>query len=291
MERLLLRLENLRTPTGFLIGVTRNTATSDYHAMQLQFTRRLSKGLQALASYTWSHSIDTASNDSTVNIPVGNLDPRTNRGPSDFDVRHSFNAAVTYNIPVPDTGVLGIAILRNWAVDTIFTARSATPVNVFYSRNIGFGSFSFRPDLVPGIPLYVNDPTVPGGKRFNNAPVSVPGNPLPQIGPFLRPVEARQGTLGRNALRGFPVHQVDLALRRRFDLNERINLQFRAEFFNIFNHPNFGDPVNSLTSPLFGRSIQMLGRSLGSGGGNGGFNPLYQIGGSRSIQLALKLNF
>jgi len=70
-----------------------------------------------------------------------------------------------------------------------------------------------------------------------------------------------------------------------------VGLRFRAEFFNIFNHPNFGNPNNSLTSPLFGHSTQTLASSLGSGGANGGFNPLYQIGGPRSIQLALKLQF
>jgi len=70
-----------------------------------------------------------------------------------------------------------------------------------------------------------------------------------------------------------------------------VGLRFRAEFFNIFNHPNFGNPNNTLNSPLFGRSTQTLASSLGSGGANIGFNPLYQIGGARSIQLALKLQF
>jgi hypothetical protein len=64
-----------------------------------------------------------------------------------------------------------------------------------------------------------------------------------------------------------------------------VGLRFRAEFLNIFNHPNFGSPNNTLTEPLFGHSTQMLARFLGSGGANGGFNPLYQIGGPRSIQL------
>jgi len=70
-----------------------------------------------------------------------------------------------------------------------------------------------------------------------------------------------------------------------------MGLRFRSEFFNIFNHPNFGNPNNSLTSPLFGHSTQTLASFLGSGGANGGFNPLYQTGGPRSIQLALKLQF
>ncbi len=80
-------------------------------------------------------------------------------------------------------------------------------------------------------------------------------------------------------------------MQRIFRVTERAGLRFRAEFFNILNHPNFGNPTNSLPSPLFGRSTQTLANSLGSGGANGGFNPLYQIGGPRSIQLALKLQF
>jgi len=93
--------------------------------------------------------------------------------------------------------------------------------------------------------------------------------------------------LGRNALRGFGATQLDLTLRRQFRFTERLSLQARADFFNILNHPNFGNPGNNLTNPLFGQSTQTLASSLGSGGANGGFNPLYQIGGPRSIQLAL----
>ena len=79
-------------------------------------------------------------------------------------------------------------------------------------------------------------------------------------------------------------------MQRQFHLTDKIALRFRAEFFNIFNHPNFGSPDNTLTSPLFGQSTQTLANSL-AGGNNAGFNPLYQIGGPRSVQLALKLQF
>jgi hypothetical protein len=92
-------------------------------------------------------------------------------------------------------------------------------------------------------------------------------------------------------LRGFNAAQADLGVRRRVRVTERVGLRFRSEFFNIFNHPNFANPTNSLTSALFGRSTQTLANGLGAGGANGGFNPLYQIGGPRSIQLALKLQF
>ncbi len=302
LGRRLLRLENLINPNPSfqVVQVTRNSAASEYRGLQLQFQRRLSRGLQSLVSYTWSKSEDTASNDSSSNTPAARLDPELDRGPSNFDVRHAFSAAVTYNIPMIEAGRIGKAITRNWGVDTIFTARSATPVNVTYSRNFGFGTFGFRPDVVPDIPLYLFDPSLPGGKKINSTPV--PGKPN-QRGPFVIPTEPRQGNLKRNSLRGFPVHQIDLAVRRQFRLTERLNLQFRAEAFNLFNHPNFGDPTTlslgtvsgtgllGATSSLFGQSQLMFGKSLGTGGINGGFNPLYQIGGPRSLQFALRLQF
>jgi hypothetical protein len=108
-----------------------------------------------------------------------------------------------------------------------------------------------------------------------------------------------QGDLPRNALRGFGAAQWDFAIHRDFPIRESVKLQFRAEMFNLLNHPNFGQPVGNLgppssPNPQFGQSQQMLGASLaGQGGnlGNGAFNPLYQLGGPRSIQFALKLFF
>lgn len=83
----------------------------------------------------------------------------------------------------------------------------------------------------------------------------------------------------------------NITLLRQSRFTERIGLQARGDFFKILNHPNFGNPINFLTSPQFGQSTQMLANYLGSGGQSGGLNPLYQIGGPRSIQLALKLQF
>jgi hypothetical protein len=91
--------------------------------------------------------------------------------------------------------------------------------------------------------------------------------------------------------RGFGATQIDLALRRQFRFTERFSLQARGDFFNILNHPNFASPINYLSSPHFGEATEMLANYLGSGGRSGGLNPLYQIGGPRSIQRALKLQF
>jgi hypothetical protein len=281
--RRLLRKEVLRgasipNPNFTQVVVTRNAATSDYDALQLQFQRRLSGGLQALASYTWSHSIDIASADSAFNGSTTKIDPIIDRGSADFDVRHSFSAAATYDVPGASVNRLLETLLRNWSVDAIFRARTATPVTVGVSRPLfGVPAVGTRADLVPGVPLYIHDPTVAGDKRLNPAAFSVPP-------------ATRQGTLGRNSLRGFPLTQLDCSFRRKFQLREQFNLQLRADLFNAFNHPNFGAPVGLLSDPLFGQSTRMLGRELGAGG-DGSLSPLYQIGGPRSIQLALKLQF
>jgi hypothetical protein len=178
-------------------------------------------------------------------------------------------ALVSSNIPAPASGIWK-AIFGNWSLDSIVYARTAPSVNVVTGLNPFGGYLSGaasvqRPDLVSGVPLWIADPNV-AAERINPAAFSVPTAP-------------RQGTLGRNALRGFGATQVDLTLRRQFKLRERLSLQARADFFNIFNHPNFGSPINYLSSPLFGQSTQILGTSLGSGGQSGGLNPLYQIGG------------
>ena len=277
--RRLLRQETLFNPNPNFsqVIVTANEATSDYHSLQVQFQSRLTRGVQALASYTWSHSIDIASNDSSPNPPAAKIDPQQDRASSDFDVRHSFNAAVTYDLPAPGERNLVTTVLRNWSLDALITARTAMPVDVFVRRDLGFGPFNLRPDLITGIPLYLEDRTTPGGRRINSAA-------------FVMSQASRQGTLGRNALRGFPVSQVDLALHRGFALTDQVILQMRAEVFNIFNHPNFSDPVGDLGSGFFGRSTSMLGRSLGSAG-SVGFNPVYQVGGPRAIQLVMKLQF
>ena len=110
-------------------------------------------------------------------------------------------------------------------------------------------------------------------------------------GKFRLPIGPVQGNFGPNALNGFGATQVDFTLRRQFKIYKPLSLQARADFLNILNHLNFGSPINYMTSPQFGYSTQTLNSWLGSGGQNGGLNPLYQIGGPRSVQLALKLTF
>ena len=281
----LLRVTNIYNPNPDFrqVNLTDNTATSDYHALQVKYQRRLSQGLQALASYTFSHSIDIASTDAFsnyLNTPGGSGYQSIDRGDSDFDIRHSFTAGATYDLPSPgDNRALRLAV-GGWSLDAFVLARSAPPVNIVGAPYFGPGGTALypRPNLVPRVPLELFGSQYPGGKVFNSAA-------------FTEPTPGTQGDFGRNVLRGFGATQADLALQRQFHLTEKLTLRFRSEFFNLFNHPNFGSPNNNLTDPLFGHSTATLASSLGSGGANGGFNPLYQIGGPRSIQLALKLQF
>jgi Carboxypeptidase regulatory-like domain/TonB dependent receptor len=279
----LLRNTDLVSPNpnfGF-VALTSNSATSNYQALQVKFERRLSQGLQGLASYTWSHSIDIASTDAFanyLNTPASVANPNIDRGDSDFDIRNSFTAGMTYTLPSPEWNPLARTTLGGWSVDSFILARTALPVDVIGALEFADGIALYpRPDVMPGDPLVLYGSQYPGGKAFNPAA-------------FTSPPIGQQGNFGRNALRGFGAWQADVAFQRQFHFTEKVGLRFRGEFFNLFNHPEFGPPDNNLTDALFGQSTQTLASSL-AGGDGAGFNPLYQIGGPRSIQLALKLQF
>ena len=283
LGRDLLRATNLLNPNPNFqfVNVTTNSATSDYQALQVKFQRRLSRGLQALASYTFSHSIDNGSTDAAftyLDTPASIANPNIDRGDSDFDIRHSFTTGVTYDLPSPESNKIAHAALGGWSVDSFIFARTAPPVDVVSGLVFADGIALYpRPNVNTGVPLVLHGSQYPGGKAFNPAA-------------FAAPPAGQQGDFGRNVLRGFGAWQADVALQRQFHLTEKFGLRFRAEFFNIFNHPNFGSPDNTLGDPLFGLSTQTLASSL-AGADNAGFNPLYQVGGPRSIQLALKLLF
>jgi hypothetical protein len=278
-------------PTFPVAQLVTNAGKASYDALQLQFERRLSHGLQALASYVWSHSIDTGSAGSTSvvsNALVPGFKTTGNRGPSDFDIRNSASVGVTYDVPALRISDFPRRVAEGWSLQSIVQARSASPVDVsdvnFFAFNGAFADV--RPDLVVGQPLNLYGSNYPGGKAFNPAaftdpPVDSAGSPT------------RQGTMPRNFLRGFGAVQWDLGIHRDFPIHESVHLQFRAEIFNIVNHPNFVPPNGSFGLGGFGVSSQMLGQSLAGSGstGSGAFSPLYQLGGPRSMQFALKLAF
>ena len=282
---------DLSPPTKFGDGIVllQSGLTSDYDALQVQFQRRLSNGLQALGSYTWSHSIDYGSYNFVVPYQRGN---------SDFDIRHNVTGALTYDLPNPPGGRFTRAVLHHWGLDDRFTARTGFPVPLQGGLTIdpqtGQNYYSGL-DLVPGQPIYVhgsecaaiyNDGLAcPGGTAINPNAFSLPAG----CSSFSCPPGTGMGNAPRNFARGFGAWQMDLALRREFPIHEGWKLQFRAEAFNVFNHPNFGTVSSTYCTAgpgcVFGQATATLANSLG------GLSPLYQMGGPRSMQLALKLMF
>jgi len=274
----LLRLEELSQPNPNFSGIfylTDNRDYSNYNALQIQYRRALSEGLQVLAHFTWAHSIDTSSGDALPVIPAELYSVNANRGSSDFDVRESFSAAAIWNVPAFAKRTALRSLARDWSLNSVVQARTAFPIDVVTnSVPLDGTSVATRPDLVPGVPVWIHGSKYPGGRAMNPAA-------------FALPATLGQGDLGRNAFRGFGFAQVDFSLARRIMVGGHVNLQARVDSFNLLNHPNFANPDNDIDDgPLFfGLSSQMLNQSLG------GLNPVYQIGGPRSLQISLKLLF
>lgn len=272
----LLRRDDILRPNpnfSSTFELTGNGANSDYDALELQYRRPLSARIQALASYTWSHSIDNASDDAVDFVSNSVFAGTSDRGSSNFDVRHSFSGSVSYSVPGLSGRAPFAVLTRDWFLDTIVVARSGFPFNASVLTVITGNTRGQRPDLVAGVPFWIQDPAAPGGQRLNGAAFSIPP-------------ATRQGTEGRNDISGFGLTQVDLSLMRKFPLTEHLNLQFRADAFNVLNHPNFANPFAFVGGdPSNLQSSQMLNQGLG------GLNPLFQEGGPRSLQLSLKLSF
>jgi hypothetical protein len=275
--RRLLFIDTAAVPvTGFpgLIPyyLTTNASYSNYNALQVQYQRRLSRGIQALVSYTFSKSLDTTSGDDAVGIPPAYANVKSLYGPSDFDARHSISGAVTFDLPSVERGRFLHAVTKGWGLDALVRYRTALPTDVVTFNLIGAIGIYGRPNVVPGVPLVLTGSQYPGGKQINPAALVQPPN-------------GTVGNLSRNAFRFFNASQADVGMRRQFTLTERLKLQFKMEFFNIFNHPNFADPNGQQYNANWFVSTQTLAAGLG------GLNPLYQIGGPRSGQASLKFIF
>ena len=274
----LLRNEGLVSPTADFspdtaFYLTLNDATSSYNALQLQYRRPLSSRLQALLNYSWSHSLDDTSDDTVSTISNTVFSNKDDWGSSAFDVRQSVSGALHFEIPSTTKDKLLSVLTRDWSLDSVVVVRTGFPFNAVLLTLGTVGGVYPRPDLVPGEPFWIPTSGAPGGKVLNPAA-------------FIAPPALTQGDEGRNDIKGFGLTQVDLSIGRKFPITERLNLQFRADAFNLFNHPNFANPVGYIGfGPTYLESQHMLNQALG------GLNPLFQEGGPRSIQLSLRLTF
>lgn len=274
----LLRQEGLAAPNAnfapdALFYISQNDASSNYNALQLQYRRPLASRVQSVLNYTWSHSLDDASNDVDVAISNTVISNKNDWGSSSYDVRQSFSGAVTFDIPAV-TGNRSISrITRGWSLDGIVVARTGFPFNALLLTIGPIGAAYPRPDVVPGEPFWIPSSGTPGGKVLNSAAFSAPQT-------------LSQGDEKRNDIPGFGFTQVDLSLGRKFPVTERLNVQFRADAFNVLNHPNFANPLAYIgLGPYYLQAETMLNTGLG------GLNPLFQEGGPRSLQLSLRIGF
>jgi hypothetical protein len=262
-------------------GVTQRStdAQSFYNALQAGLSKRLSSGFRAQLSYTFSRSIDESSGinsqdfDNSTMYSIDFYNRKADRGLSSFSVTHVLVANWGYELPFArtSTGFTGV-LLKGWQLNGIVAAQSGTPFEVRLghnqSGNLNTIDFSLheRPDLKPG---------------WSNNPIL--GDPARWFDPnaFQLQTTNRIGNLGRNTLIGPKLVNVDFSLFKQFMLAERKNLLFRAEIFNIFNHPNFGVPNAANRTAL--TSAGELNATAGA--------ILNTVTTSRQIQFGLKLNF
>ncbi|MBI2188743.1 MAG: TonB-dependent receptor [Acidobacteria bacterium] len=279
------------------LNITRNDPgwgdTSDYHALQLQYARRLSGGLQALASYTLARATDSGSDDATVNLADSATRPTYYYGYSRFDRRHMANVSAMYLLPAAP---VARALLRDWSINVTVYAQSAPPLNVTYAYRDPIDNmlYSYRVDVAGGEPLWIADGRAPGGRRLNPTAFRPPASAFAGGGRN----QVGHGNEIRNSVRGFATWQADVALQRQLPFGGRRAIFVRAEAYNVFNHPNFAQPDASIGT-VVGATGQFIpsalfGRANGSGGFGalgGGIGPVSPAGGARTIQLVLRLNF
>jgi hypothetical protein len=257
-----------------------NDGASSYHALLVEYERRLARGFQARAAYSWSHAIDVDSGETaTPNPPPQYISPSSNKASADWDRRHVLHVTASYRLPDPKMSLWLASLASGWQADVVGTLISGAPISVINRRDIGYGTYTFRPDAAPGVPVWQTDPNSPTGRSLNPAAFPVPG-------------EARQGTLGRNTLRASLLRQVDLTLTRSVPVGNRVSVRLRVEARNVFNVPNFASPQNDQTIAGFGTPFRTYADALGSGTlTGGGLVPPEQVGGPRAIQLGVRLGW
>ncbi len=265
---------NALFPQFSFINYLETSASSNYNALQTTFKQRLARGLNLYAAYTWSKSIDDASNGiysgtRGVSYPQDGYNLRAERAVSSFDLRHRLTVNFTYDVSfLPSLlDALPRRLSEGWQLGGIYTGQSGLPITPFLSVDAsGTGELNDRPNLV-------GDPNT-GPRRpdewFNR-------------GAFARPADGAFGTSARNVIIGPNLHIVDFSVNKLTRVTERVSLQFRAEIFNLFNRANFSLPNVDFNSAAFGAISETPDVTAG--------NPRLGEGGPRVVQFGLKLVF
>ena len=257
-------------------GEKANIGNSNFHSLQVSLKRPLTSGWLWETQYMWSHAMADqgfGAGDSTTNENMACL--KCDYSDTDIDVRHSLSVNSVYQLPfgrgkrfLSNRGVAE-KVLGGWELSGIASASSGRPINIVVDRSptdLPDGNArDQRPDLVPGVSIHPAQRTI--NNWFNPAAFAVPA-------------AGTWGSLGRNVARGPGYYEIDTALEKETAVTERLRLKFRAEAFNLFNHPIYGDPASDISSPA---SFGVITSPLNTGATG--------IGTPRRIQFMLRLEF
>ncbi|HEV2764231.1 MAG TPA: hypothetical protein VGV38_14705, partial [Pyrinomonadaceae bacterium] len=252
-------------------GITRDESTGDsnYHAMQVWIDRRFSNRLAFQTAYTWSHTISNVATQSYQSLTTDVFNYDLDRGDADLDRRHALVFNAVYALPnFRRWGSLASNILGDWQLNTIASFYSGTPLNIILGTDVaGLGnSTTQRPNLVPGVPIYLDNDDDPA-LLINRAA-------------FAAPARGTFGNLPRGFVRAPGIKNVDFSAAKNWRIRERVGLQFRAEMFNVFNFVNYR-----------GHNASTAGGGIENNLANGGFGRAGSTRGPREIQFGMKVNF
>jgi outer membrane receptor protein involved in Fe transport len=262
-------------PTFGQYGYKNNLGNSNFHSLQISLQRHLTSGWLWGTQYMWSHGMADEGFGAGDTIGVQNVSCfKCDYSSTDIDIRQSLSLNSVYELPfgpgkhfLSGGGAAG-KVLGGWQVSGIAAAMSGRPINITIKRSASVmpdgNTSGQRPDLVPGVPIYA------AGQNINNW-----FNPAA----FAKPAKDTWGNLGRNIARGPGYYEIDTALQKDIPLTERLKLEFRAEAFNLLNHPIYSDPGGSISSSSFGVITDQL-----NDGATG-------TGTSRRLQFMLRLEF
>jgi hypothetical protein len=225
------------------ITTDESNGNSSYHALQVWLNRRFSERLAFQVAYTWGHSISDVALTSFTNTTSDPFNFNSDRGDADLDRRHTFVSNVVYALPsFRNLGKAAEFALGDWQLNGIVSYFGATPIEIStFANTLGTASAVGQRPNYTGAPLYLNT-----------------GDPTQHLNPaaFAVPAAGQQGTLGKGSVRGKALTNVDFSLAKNWRFRERYGFQFRAEFFNLFNHDNFVGYDLDLRNATFGRLTQ-----------------------------------
>lgn len=261
----------------YAVNIYSNAGCSAYQGLLLDYARPFSRGLSVSGSYSWSSARDTDS----ANTPVPNpahwlIAPDASYGPADFDRPHVARFEASY------LSRASRRLLAGWQLSAAARLQSGAPINVSVLKLLPGDQVArhLRPDVVPDVPQWLDDPSVPTGRRLNP--------------PAFTPSTLHQhGTLTRNSLRAAPLRQVDIALSRSLTLHGALRFDLRVTAYNVFNLANYGPPAYVVIGDSrFGVVDRSAAEAFGLGTlSSGGLTPVQQQGGARALQFGARLTW